>query len=96
MKTFLHLVSGLKVVVEDDPTGGHYAMVMGLPGCGSQGDSIAETLENVDDVIVTVLEVLREDDPQRLQDLCGSVTKVEVPEPAQTDTTADVGIVTAA
>lgn len=74
MKAFIHLISNLDVVVHLDTTGGYYAVVPALPGCGSQGESIEETLENLDDAIMTVLDVLKEDDPDRLQQICGATT----------------------
>jgi predicted RNase H-like HicB family nuclease len=70
----MHMLSGLNVSVSADPTGGYFAVVPALPGCGSQGDSEKEALENLDDAIMTVLEVLRQDDPDRLQALCGATT----------------------
>ncbi len=69
MKTYIHLLSGLDVIVERDSSGGFVAVVPGLPGCGSQGEAIGEVLENLNDAIMAVLTVLREDDPEHLQDI---------------------------
>lgn len=74
MKTFIHLLSNLDVVVKPDVTGGFFAVVPGLPGCGSQGESVEETLVNLNDAIMMVLDVLREDEPERLQQLLGAST----------------------
>lgn len=86
MKPFIHLISGLDVAVEPDPSGGFFAVVPALPGCGSQGESIYETLENLNDAIMTVLDVLGDDDPDRLEALCGGMTVCGTIEEA--DTTA--------
>lgn len=70
---FIHIASGLDVVVVDD-LAGFYAIVPALPGCGSQGDSVAETLENVDDAISIVLQVMGEDDPKGMLAIRSSTT----------------------
>ena len=77
MKMFIHLLSSLNIAVSPDPLGGFIATVEGLPGCGSQGDTVDEVLINLDDAIMTALDVLREDDPARLQRLCGTVTQTQ-------------------
>lgn len=71
---FMHLLSGLTVSIERDRTGGFFAVVPTLPGCGSQGETIREALENLDDALMGVLEVLNEDEPDRVQSLCGMRT----------------------
>ena len=48
------------VVIHEEPEGGFWAEVPALPGCYSQGDSIAELTDNVREAITGVLEVLRE------------------------------------
>ncbi len=78
MKTFIHVISGLDIVVDGDPSGGFYAVVPGLPGCGSQGEFVSDTLANLDDAIMTVLDILGEDDPERLQFICGAITRPDV------------------
>ncbi len=87
MRRFIHLISGLDVVVEKDPLAEFFATVPALPGCGSQGENVYDTLSNLDDAIMTVLHVLGEDDPGRLQQLCGAVTRFETAEVAEADTT---------
>ena len=42
--------------------GGFWGEVLELPGCGSQGESIDELLENIVDAIQGVLEVHLEDE----------------------------------
>jgi predicted RNase H-like HicB family nuclease len=71
---FLHVLSGLDAVVQSDVTGIYFALVPGSPAGGWQGETIEDALENRDDARMAVLEVLREDDPERLQRLCRRVT----------------------
>ena len=49
------------VAVHVAEEGGYWAEVLELPGCGSQGETIDELLENVVDAIQGVLEVHYED-----------------------------------
>ena len=86
----MHLKSGLGVYVQPDATGGYFALVPALPGCGSQGDSEREVIENLDDAIMAVLDVLREDDHERLQNLCGSIAGNES-EIGEADSTQGAG-----
>ena len=72
MRTIFIHPCGIYLAVEEDPTGGYFATVPALPGCGSQGDTVAETLENVTETMMTVLEILREDEPKRYEDLLGT------------------------
>jgi predicted RNase H-like HicB family nuclease len=53
-------VTKYAVVIHEEPDGGFWAEVPALPGCYSQGDSVAELLENVREAIAGVLEVLKE------------------------------------
>ena len=48
------------VVIHEEPEGGFWAEAPALPGCYSQGESIAELMDNVREAIAGVLEVLRE------------------------------------
>jgi predicted RNase H-like HicB family nuclease len=48
------------VVIHEDPEGGFWAEVPALPGCYTQGESIAELMDNAREAISGVLEVLRE------------------------------------
>jgi predicted RNase H-like HicB family nuclease len=48
------------VVIHEDPEGGFWAEVPALPGCCTQGESIAELMDNAREAISGVLEVLRE------------------------------------
>ena len=77
MATIEHYIdpsTGLIIGIEEDVTGGYFALVPALPGCGSQGESISETLQNVRDAIEAVLDVLREDQPDRWEGIIGCVT----------------------
>ena len=47
-----------KVLVEPQKEGGYTVTVPSLPGCISEGDTLAETLENIKDAIEGYLEVL--------------------------------------
>ena len=51
-------------MIHEDPQGGFWAEVPALPGCYSQGDSLAELMDNVREAIAGVLEVLREQGEQ--------------------------------
>jgi predicted RNase H-like HicB family nuclease len=48
------------VVIHEDPEGGFWGEVPALPGCYSQGDTIAELKDNIREAIAGVLQVLRE------------------------------------
>jgi predicted RNase H-like HicB family nuclease len=48
------------VIVEKAEEGGFYAHVPDLPGCYSQGESLAETLENIRGSMEAWLEAARE------------------------------------
>jgi predicted RNase H-like HicB family nuclease len=48
------------VVIHEAPEGGFWAEAPALPGCYTQGESIAELMENAREAISGVLEVLRE------------------------------------
>ena len=52
------------VVIHEEPEGGFWAEVPALPGCYSQGESVAELMDNVREAIAGVLEVLREEGRQ--------------------------------
>jgi predicted RNase H-like HicB family nuclease len=93
----MELMRGLEIQVEQDPLGGYYVVVPALPGCGSQGDTESEAIENVGDAIMVVLDVLREDDPDRLQLLCGAMAQTEAAPQEGSDSTAPlVGLIAAA
>jgi len=47
----------LHITIRPDESGGFYALVRELPGCGSQGETLEETAANVADAIRAVLEV---------------------------------------
>ncbi|MDQ2949184.1 MAG: type II toxin-antitoxin system HicB family antitoxin [Acidobacteriota bacterium] len=52
------------VVIHEEPEGGFWAEVPALPGCYSQGEPVAELMDNVHEAIAGVLEVLREEGRQ--------------------------------
>jgi predicted RNase H-like HicB family nuclease len=48
------------VVVHEDSEGGFWAEVPALPGCYSQGETVAELMDNIREAIAGVLEVMKE------------------------------------
>ncbi|MBD3261373.1 MAG: type II toxin-antitoxin system HicB family antitoxin [Candidatus Altiarchaeales archaeon] len=49
----------LKVVIEEDPVdGGYIASCPALPGCHSQGETLKDVRENIQDAIQGCLEAL--------------------------------------
>ena len=62
----------LPVEIESLQEGGFLAISASIQGCHAEGDTIAEALENLEDVARMLLEVLREDGapfPLGLQEL---------------------------
>lgn len=53
-----------KVVVHPEPDGGFWGEVPSLPGCYSQGETLAELLDNLREAALGHLEVLREEGRQ--------------------------------
>ncbi len=72
----------LKVEVEPLEEGGYLATCPDLQGCHAEGDTIAEALENVEDVARILLELRREDGlalPEGLEQVePGAVIKAQV------------------
>jgi predicted RNase H-like HicB family nuclease len=60
-----------KVVLDPDPSGGYVVTCPSIPGCYSQGETIAEALKNVREAIALCLEDMR-------------AHKEKLPDPAQT------------
>jgi predicted RNase H-like HicB family nuclease len=54
----------LQVVVHKEPVGGYWAEVPALPGCVSQGETLAELKANIHEAIEGYLEVLRDEGRQ--------------------------------
>jgi predicted RNase H-like HicB family nuclease len=52
------------LIVHEDPDGGFWAEVPALPGCYTQGESMAELMENAREAITGVLEIMREQGTQ--------------------------------
>ena len=50
-----------KIVFEPSDEGGFTAYVPALPGCISEGDSVAETLTNIQEAIELYLEPVEDD-----------------------------------
>ena len=50
----------LKIVIYPDETGGYVAECPALPGCVSQGQTLAEIRHNIKEAIQDCLEVLNE------------------------------------
>jgi len=48
------------VVLMEDETGGYVAIVPALPGCHTQGETLAEVMENVKEAIDLYVETLTE------------------------------------
>ena len=53
------VVTKYAVVIHEEAEGGFWAEVPALPGCYSQGDSVAELMENIREAIAGVLEVMK-------------------------------------
>ena len=54
------------VVLLEDETGGYIAIVPALPGCHTQGDTLAEIVENVKEAIDLYMETLTEQEKKEL------------------------------
>ncbi len=54
------------VVILEDESGGYIALVPALPGCHTQGDTVAEVLENIREAIELYLETLSDDEKEEL------------------------------
>jgi len=50
-----------KAVIHPEPAGGYWGEVPALPGCYSQGDTVAELLSNLREAAAGCLEVLEEE-----------------------------------
>ena len=53
-----------KIAVHAEPKGGYWAEVPALPGCFSQGETLAELEENIREAIALYLETLKEEGRQ--------------------------------
>ena len=54
------------VVLLEDETGGYVAIVPALPGCHTQGDALAEVMENAKEAIDLYLETLTAEEKKDL------------------------------
>ncbi len=69
-------VYDFKVFLEPDETGGYVAICPSLPGCYSQGETVEEAMENIEEAILLCLEDMRaqgEPLPEVSKTLIGSV-----------------------
>lgn len=69
-------VYDFKVLLEPDETGGYVVSCPSLPGCYTQGDTVAEALDNIKEAILLCLEDLQAQDlviPDTSQTLISSV-----------------------
>jgi antitoxin HicB len=69
-------VYDFKVLLEPDETGGYVVSCPSLPGCYTQGDTVAEALDNIKEAILLFLEDLQAQDqviPDMSQTLISSV-----------------------
>ena len=57
-------VTKYAVVIHEETEGGFWAEVPALPGCYTQGDSIAELMDNVREAIAGVLAVMKDQGSQ--------------------------------
>jgi predicted RNase H-like HicB family nuclease len=54
------------VVLLEDETGGYVAIVPALPGCHTQGETLAEVMENVKEAIDLYVETLTDSEKKDL------------------------------
>jgi len=69
-------VYDFKVLLEPDETGGYVAVCPSLPGCYSQGETVEEAMENIEEAILLCLEDMQahgEPLPEVSKTLIGSV-----------------------
>jgi predicted RNase H-like HicB family nuclease len=55
------------VVLLEDETGGYVAIVPALPGCHTQGDTLAEVMENVKEAIDLYWETLTPQEKRKMK-----------------------------
>jgi predicted RNase H-like HicB family nuclease len=69
----MHVPTGLRIALENDPSGWVVAYTPELPGCVSQGETIEQALINIADAISGIVEVLEEDRRSSLGGVSGSI-----------------------
>jgi predicted RNase H-like HicB family nuclease len=62
-----------EVSLEPDETGGYVAICPSLPGCYSQGETLEEAMENIEEAILLCLE-----DGQATESYCRTSPKLPV------------------
>jgi predicted RNase H-like HicB family nuclease len=67
------------VVLLEDETGGYVAIVPALPGCHTQGETLAEVMENVKEAIDLYWETLKpQERREMLKEKVVGIQKVKV------------------
>jgi predicted RNase H-like HicB family nuclease len=61
----MHVPTGLRIELEDDPSGWVVAYTPELPGCVSQGETVEQALVNISDAICGIVDVLVENEMVR-------------------------------
>jgi predicted RNase H-like HicB family nuclease len=54
------------VVILEDETGGYIALVLALPGCHTQGDTLEELMKNIKEAIELYTETLSKEEKKDL------------------------------
>lgn len=62
----VHMSYKINIIIEKDEDG-YYAYSPELPGCQSQGDTLEEVRENIQEAIELYLETLSESEKQAIQ-----------------------------
>lgn len=65
------------ILEEDEEVGGFFASCPGLPGCFSQGDTVEEAIENINEAVQACLESLAEDESHNLSEIGFLLEKAE-------------------
>jgi predicted RNase H-like HicB family nuclease len=67
------------VIIHDAEEGGYWVEVPALPGCFSQGESIEEALQNIEEAIAVHLDALAEEGRSVPPDIGWVMARVAVP-----------------
>ncbi|MGC8783191.1 MAG: type II toxin-antitoxin system HicB family antitoxin [Armatimonadota bacterium] len=67
------------VIIHDAEEGGYWIEVPALPGCFSQGESMEEALQNIQEAIAVHLDALAEEGKSAPPDIGWMVARVAVP-----------------
>lgn len=66
------------VIIHKDEESGYWVEVPALPGCFSQGETIEEVLQNVQEAIALHLEVLAEEGQEAPRDEKWLITRIPI------------------